>query len=332
MSVASIDDPLTTEEELATLQAARRNARKRKARPVETPPEAAPKKFEPSKEQIFLLNQELDGGPTPRDLTIHTAVTDEGRSQREVAVKYGLSQARVCQIVKAVDAWTLRMADDRYADYTPQQRRRLAENTFRERLNYFYSQTLAAWRASQREETIERDGGLSGDYSVTRPAYGKVCYLELAMRISERIAELDWAGVRSKHREAEAEAEAQAAETEEAVVSEQEPAASRVTEDATSVAAAPEVENRLSPAAPAAAELGAKPAAQAPKYSGVTEKINAATVPGKPRPKRQEPLITPYESPVEDPEREKLYQELQTLLDGLGESEAGRNRELALGG
>lgn len=283
----------------------------------------------PSREQIFLMNQDLDGGPTPRDLSIHTAVTDEGLSQRQVAVKYGISQARVSQIVKAVDEWSLRVADDRFADYTPQQRRRLAENTFRERLNYFYSLSLGAWRSSQQGETIDRTGGLDSG-SVTRSAFGKVCYIDLAMRIAERIAELDWSDVRSKRREAEGdgeregkgkgegEGEGEGEEPAETAVAEQEAALPETSAAPDSPAAPQEGEKRLSPAAVSGTELDKKPAVQRQNSSGVTKNAAAASRPAKARSERPEPLITPYEPRHQDPEREALYRGLETLFAGLG--------------
>lgn len=277
----------------------------------------------PSREQIFRMNQDLDGGPTPRDLSIHRSVVDEGESQREVAVKYGISQARVSQIVKGVDEWSLQVAEDRYRDFTPGQRRRLAEHTFRQRLDYFYSQALGAWRASQQGETIDRTGGLDSG-SLRRSTFGKTCYLEAAMRIAERIAELDWVDVGCKRRapqRKEAPPEAELAPNAALSVSPAPSVPAGAAPEAEVMKTAPESPQRekdLSPAAPAAAELSAEAASQASKSSEVTKKNDSVSLSGKGRSERREPLITPHQPRDEDAEREALYRDLQTLLAGLG--------------
>ena len=151
---------------------------------------AAPSSSPLSPEQMEAIREELAEGPSERDLELFEQVCQRGVSQREAAAMFQLSQSQVCKVLQQMRAWAARHAPDPRSEFTPRERRRLAEYVYRERLKFFYREALHAWRASQGDHTTIRNIRESYDsprmVSITAHSAGKPTYLMLAVRIAEK--------------------------------------------------------------------------------------------------------------------------------------------------
>lgn len=132
--------------------------------------------------------------PSDRDLQIYESAVFAGRSQREVAKEFGVSQPRVNQILKEMAAW---MADNTpafAAGLTPEQKLRLVHYNVTQQLEYQRCVLMEAWEASRTgTETISRTTIVDNVRRTTaynRPRSGNVRFMNAASRVSLAIARL----------------------------------------------------------------------------------------------------------------------------------------------
>jgi hypothetical protein len=104
-----------------------------------------------------------------------------GRTQEALAAEYGLSQARVSQIIRQV------------RDGIPEEDRELEVQRSLEMLRELRSGALEVWRMVAAPVTAGKDGDLvldpeSGEY--VRDHGGRIRALEAALKVDQRIAQL----------------------------------------------------------------------------------------------------------------------------------------------
>ena len=143
--------------------------------------------------------------PSERDFEVFERVVAQGASTRAAAKEFGLSQTRIVQVRDRVAEWIA--AEVPFAErLLPRQRLRLAASIASQRIDYLYSLALEAWRASQGEQTVVREGE-SGLSRVTRASHGDPKYLLLASRLALRqmdVAEREARGQKAGDRSQEA--------------------------------------------------------------------------------------------------------------------------------
>ena len=125
--------------------------------------------------------------PKGRDFEAYRLTAVEGLSTREAAARMGLSQTRVVQLRDRVLTW-LAAEMPCLESAPPEQRLAAAEYLAVERMEFLYGASVAAWRQSQGQETVERRSGLTGDArTIIRTSHGNVRYLQQAMRVAKEM-------------------------------------------------------------------------------------------------------------------------------------------------
>jgi hypothetical protein len=142
--------------------------------------------------------------PSGRDREIYEFVMHIGASQETAAKRWGISQARVSQIVQRVEDWMHTvlgqtvgelppgvMSDD--PPLSPAERLQLAEQIAYERMEFVYGESLRAWRKSQEDSCQKRERHVKGvpvQERITRTECGKAVFLNQAMRAAQASARL----------------------------------------------------------------------------------------------------------------------------------------------
>lgn len=135
------------------------------------------------------LSEKLLREPSGRDQDVYERVIIEGHTQREAAAEFGISQGRVCQIVKRVTLWIQQTPGDD-DELSPQERLRLARYVCRKQLEHAWREAMREWRRSiEPQETvrvIEKPAGRTYEKTI-RPGRGNVAALARAGVLVERI-------------------------------------------------------------------------------------------------------------------------------------------------
>lgn len=159
--------------------------------PLEPVPVAEPERPEEAVPPLAGVSLKV---PSDRDLQIYETAVFAGRSQREVAKEFGVSQPRVNQVLKEMAAW---MADNTpafAAGLTPEQKLRLVHYNVTQQLEYQRCIAMQAWEDSRHGmETVSRTTIVDNVRRTTaynRPRQANVRYLHAASRISLAIARL----------------------------------------------------------------------------------------------------------------------------------------------
>jgi len=132
--------------------------------------------------------------PSDRDLQIYEVVVFAGRSQREVAKEFGVSQPRVNQILKELAAWMADNTPSFCAGLTPEQKLRLVHYNVVQQLEYQRCSLMQAWEESRHgTETVSRTtivNGVRRTTATNRPSRANARYVDAAARVSLSIAKL----------------------------------------------------------------------------------------------------------------------------------------------
>jgi hypothetical protein len=123
-------------------------------------------------------------GPSERDFLVFQAVACDGRSTRQAAEQFDISQTRVMQIRRHVAEWIAREVPEGM-DLSPQERLRLAVHIANGRIDSLYSEAVEAWRESKAPVTSIRRGP-SCEFHITRNSHGDPRYLLAASRLIDR--------------------------------------------------------------------------------------------------------------------------------------------------
>ena len=145
--------------------------------------------------------------PSWRDFEVYRLVIVGGKSTREAAEEFRLSQTRVCQIVERMRAWQ--------AEVLPAESPlpeagllRLSQNIACERIDFLYGEAMAAWRRSQGETTQTRTSGYGDEFVTTKFSCGDPKYLLAASRLVKASAQIGRHGGLALPEEEETEAQA----------------------------------------------------------------------------------------------------------------------------
>ncbi|MDX1943947.1 MAG: hypothetical protein SFU86_00965 [Pirellulaceae bacterium] len=114
-----------------------------------------------------------------RDFAVFQATRIEYQSTRKVAARFGMSQARVRQIVARVVDFLLREGPGDLSEVNRERRIHAAEGLARAQLEYLYLQAMEQWYKSRQPRQGRQGASL-----------GRVCYLMAAARISSLLAKL----------------------------------------------------------------------------------------------------------------------------------------------
>jgi len=131
--------------------------------------------------------------PSGRDFEVHRAVVVGGKSTREAAEQFRLSQTRVCQIVERMRAWQAEVLPAE-APLTEDDGLRLAKNVAGARLDFLYCEVMDSWRQSHGQVTQTRSPRFGDEVTTTKTSHGDPKYLLAAMRLSKAAAELGAVG------------------------------------------------------------------------------------------------------------------------------------------
>jgi len=127
--------------------------------------------------------------PSGRDFEVFSAVVMYGKTTREAAEQFKLSQTRVCQIVERVRQWQTEIAPED-SQISDQRLLQFAKVVAAGRLDYLYGETTEAWRRSQGEVKRTRDSAYGNHVTTTTTSFGDSKYLVAAMRLAKAQAEL----------------------------------------------------------------------------------------------------------------------------------------------
>jgi hypothetical protein len=127
--------------------------------------------------------------PNARDFEVFEFVVVGGKSTRDAATKFGLSQTRICQIVERMRQWQAEVVPQESP--IPEERRlRLARHVAVQRIEYLYGEVMEAWRRSQGEVKKSRCSRFGDDVTTTFFSPGDPKYLIAAMRLAKAQADL----------------------------------------------------------------------------------------------------------------------------------------------
>ena len=126
--------------------------------------------------------------PSWRDFEVYRTVIVGGKSTREAAEEFRLSQTRVCQIVERMRAWQAEVLPAE-CPLPEEGRLRLSQNIACERIDFLYGEAMSAWRRSQGETTQTRNSGYD-EFVTTRFSCGDPKYLLAASRLVKASAEI----------------------------------------------------------------------------------------------------------------------------------------------
>src|SRR5262245_5881310 len=142
-------------------------------------------------EDAMMIAQKLP--PRGRDFEVFSAVILAGKSTREAAAGFKLSQTRVCQIVERVRKWQVEvLGTAHHAEPQPSEERllHLAKCIAAGRLDHLYGESMEAWRRSQGQLKKTRSSRYGDEVTTTSVSCGDTKYLVAAMRLSKAQAEL----------------------------------------------------------------------------------------------------------------------------------------------
>lgn len=132
--------------------------------------------------------------PSDRDLQIYESAVFAGRSQRDVAREFGVSQPRVNQILREIAAWMADNTPSFCSGLTPEQKLRLVHYNVVQQLEYQRCSLMEAWEESRHgTETVSRTtivNGVRRTTAVNRPCRANARYVDAAARVSLSIAKL----------------------------------------------------------------------------------------------------------------------------------------------
>jgi len=128
--------------------------------------------------------------PSGRDFAVFEAVILGGKSTREAAEQFRLSQTRVCQLVERVREWQAEVLPAADGDDDEERRVRLAKIVAAGRLDHLYGEMMQAWRRSQGEMKKTRSSRFGDDVTTTFFSPGDPKYALAAMRLATAQAAL----------------------------------------------------------------------------------------------------------------------------------------------
>lgn len=132
--------------------------------------------------------------PSDRDLQIYESAVFAGRSQRDVAKEFRVSQPRVNQILKEIAAWMADNTPSFCSGLTPEQELRLVHYNVVQQLEYQRCSLMQAWEESRHgTEIVSRTtvvNGVSRTTAINRPSRANSRYLDSAARIALSVAKL----------------------------------------------------------------------------------------------------------------------------------------------
>jgi hypothetical protein len=127
--------------------------------------------------------------PSGRDFEVFEAVILGGKSTRQAAEQFHLSQTRICQIVERVKQWQAEAAPQN-SDVSSERLLQLAKAVAAGRLDHLYGEMMQAWRRSQGEVKKVRSSRFGDDVTTTTVSPGDPKYPLAAMRLAKAQAEL----------------------------------------------------------------------------------------------------------------------------------------------
>jgi len=131
--------------------------------------------------------------PSGRNFEVFEAVIVGGKSTRDAAGQFRLSQSRVCQIVRRMQAWQAEVLTSEQ-HLTDEEQLRLSKDIAGHRLNHLYCEVMGAWRRSQGEFKQTRSSRYGDEVTTTKSSYGDPKYLVAASRLIKAAADLGVAG------------------------------------------------------------------------------------------------------------------------------------------
>ncbi|HZN36761.1 MAG TPA: hypothetical protein VFB80_23185 [Pirellulaceae bacterium] len=127
--------------------------------------------------------------PSWRDFEVFRAVIVGGKSTREAAELFRLSQTRICQIVERTKAWQAEVLPAE-CPLPEEGRLRLSQNIAVERIDSLYCEVMGAWRKSQGEVKQTRTSRYGDEVTTVKTSCGDSKYLLAAMRLVTASAEI----------------------------------------------------------------------------------------------------------------------------------------------
>ena len=131
--------------------------------------------------------------PSGRNFEVFEAVIVGGKSTRDAAGQFRLSQSRVCQIVRRMQAWQAEVLTSEQ-HLTDEEQLRLSKDIAGHRLNHLYCEVMGAWRRSQGDFKQTRSSRYGDEVTTTKSSYGDPKYLVAATRLIKAAADLGVAG------------------------------------------------------------------------------------------------------------------------------------------
>gem|GEM_PF-5974315 len=132
--------------------------------------------------------------PSERDFDVYRRTAVEGRTTREAAAEFNISQTRVMQVREKVFEWIGNHLPP-LARLEPAERLRVAQTLACEQLQHQYDEAMHAWRTSATAVHVTRYVGRSIEDGVTmvKESQGDPRYLRLATQITKAISKLGMA-------------------------------------------------------------------------------------------------------------------------------------------
>lgn len=123
-------------------------------------------------------------------MEVYSLVCIEGYSVPDAAAKLNLPAAKVRQVKNQVLTW-LGTNKPLLAERPKEEALKLSEAMARERLEHLYAEAMEAWKNSQHQEVTTRQEGIMARTTRTiKSSHGKVCYLEIAAKISDMLLKI----------------------------------------------------------------------------------------------------------------------------------------------
>ena len=134
--------------------------------------------------------------PSSRDREIFHAAAVERKPQDQVADDFGISQARVSQVVGRVRTWLMTASDDETGDLPPEMAQRLGVRLARMRLEHLLTISMQCFEMSQGKVPMWRnrqtDNGRVQD-EIVHTSFGDLRYLTHYRHVTMALAKLDGA-------------------------------------------------------------------------------------------------------------------------------------------
>ena len=123
-------------------------------------------------------------------MEVFSLVSVEGHSVPDVAAKLRIPPEKVRQSRDQVLTW-LATNKPLLTAASRDEGLRLAEVAARERLEHLYSLAMEAWQNSQEDEiTTRQEGMMARTTRVVKRSHGKICYLNVAAKISDMLLDV----------------------------------------------------------------------------------------------------------------------------------------------